>query len=497
MTITRKASKPKASFAHAPKPAHTGHSAHAGGHKTTSHSAPKAPYQKPFASRGGSSSAHGSYSRPNDRMVGQASSSRPSYSGSSRYGGNSGGSRGGYNSRPASNAGRNGQGRGRNKSRYENIDVSRFINKATPVKDEVKYVATHAFADFAIEPKLMKAIAAREYVHPSPIQDKSIPEALKGHDILGIANTGTGKTAAFLIPLINKVILDISQPKSTDGPDHTGQVLIMAPTRELAIQIEKEFLAFTKGMKMYSVVCVGGAPIRPQIMEIKRGVDFIIGTPGRLMDLMKQGYLTVDHVHSVVLDEADRMLDMGFVDDMRRILSKVPADAQKLFFSATLAPEIENLVNTFLVKPIKVMVKTRDTSKNVEQNVVRVPRGSSKIDALHDVLIAEGADKVLIFVETKRGVDQLTEELTKRGFKAGSIHGDKRHRDRVRTLDLFTQEKLQILVATDVAARGLDIPNVSHVINYEIPQTYDTYVHRIGRTGRADKRGTALTFVPA
>ncbi|MGI9118379.1 MAG: DEAD/DEAH box helicase [Minisyncoccia bacterium] len=451
MTFTKKATKPKASFAHAHKKP-----------QNNSKNSEQKTYKKPFHSKGDSFRSNKFKSK-----------------------------------RPSSNSGHDGRGRGRNRSKFERIDVSKFINKAVPVEKEEKYVPKHNFIDFNIVPKLMKAIAERGYINPSPIQDKSIPETLKGHDILGIANTGTGKTAAFLIPLINKVILDISQPKSVDGPDHTGQVLIMAPTRELAIQIEKEFLAFIKGMKMYSVVCVGGAPIRPQIMEIKRGVDFIIGTPGRLMDLMKQGYLTVDHVHSVVLDEADRMLDMGFIDDMKRILSKVPADAQKLFFSATLAPEIENLVNTFLIKPVKVMVKTRDTSKNVEQNVVRVPRGASKIDALHDVLIAEGAKKVLIFVETKRGVDQLTEELNKRGFKAGSIHGDKRHRDRVRTLGLFTQEKLQILVATDVAARGLDIPDVTHVINYEIPQTYDTYVHRIGRTGRADKRGVALTFVPA
>ena len=374
--------------------------------------------------------------------------------------------------------------RGKNSSRSERIDYSRFVNKATTITEEKIYVPTNTFNDFLIDERLKRAIAAREYIHPSPIQDQSIPESLKGRDILGIANTGTGKTAAFIIPLIHKLL-----------GDKTQKVLVVAPTRELAQQIQKEFIAFAGGMRLYSVVCVGGSPIRPQIAELRRGVDFVIGTPGRLLDLVKQKYINPAMFQNVVLDEADRMLDMGFIDDIRTLLAGMPKGSQKLFFSATLAPEIERLVNQFLHEPVKIMVKTRDTSKNVDQDVVRVPHGSEKIDHLHDLLITPGFEKVLIFAETKRSVDRLTRDLIARGFKAGCIHGDKTNRERMRTLEQFKNNDLKILVATDVAARGLDIPNVSHVINFEIPQTYDTYVHRIGRTGRANKKGIALTFV--
>jgi len=388
-------------------------------------------------------------------------------------------------SRPSRPSGRFGAPkRGGNRSRGERIDYKRFVNKATIITEEKVYIPTNTFADFLVDERIKRAIAGRKYIHPSPIQDQAIPEALQGRDILGVANTGTGKTAAFLIPLIHKVL-----------GDKTQKVLIIAPTRELAQQIEKELISFVAGMRIYSVTCVGGSPARPQIAELRRGVDFIIGTPGRLMDFVEQKYINLSLFQNIVLDEADRMLDMGFINDIRKLLSKMPDKSQKLFFSATLAPEIERLVNQFLHDPVKIMVKTRDTSKNVDQDVVRVPHGSEKIDHLHNLLVTEGFEKVLIFAETKRGVEKLMKELNSRGFKAGSIHGDKTNRDRMRTLEKFKKNDLKILVATDVAARGLDIPDVSHVINYEIPQTYDTYIHRIGRTGRADKTGIALTFI--
>ena len=369
---------------------------------------------------------------------------------------------------------------------FERIDISRFVSKATIIEKEEIYIPTHTFSDFAIDEKLKAAIATKQYIYPSPIQDKAIPHALAGRDILGIANTGTGKTAAFLIPLINKVLKD---PKET--------VIIMAPTRELAIQIEKEFVEFTRGMKMWSVACVGGAPIFAQVKNLRRGCNFVIGTPGRLLDLVKRGEIDLSQTRSVVLDEADRMLDMGFINDITFLIEKTAADRQTFFFSATLPKPIELLINRFAKDPVRVMVKTRDTSKNVEQDVIRVARGVDKIDVLADLLSGPEFKKVVIFSEMKHAVEKLSNELIKRGFKAGSIHGDKRHNERVRTLQKFKDDTLTILVATDVAARGLDIPDVTHVINYEIPQTYDTYVHRIGRTGRAGKTGVALTFVNA
>lgn len=378
------------------------------------------------------------------------------------------------------------KGRKKKGTSFERIDVSRFISKATIIEKEEIYIPTHTFSDFAIDDRLKTAIANKQYIYPSPIQDKAIPHALEGRDVLGIANTGTGKTATFLIPLINKVL---KNPKET--------AIIIAPTRELALQIEKEFIEFTRGMKIWSVSCVGGAPIFAQIRNLRRGCNFVIGTPGRLLDLVKRKEIDLSDTRSVVLDEADRMLDMGFIDDIKYLLGKTPNNRQSFFFSATLPKPIETLINQFANDPVRVFVKTRDTSKNVEQDVVRVARGVEKIGVLAELLASPEFKKVVIFSEMKHAVEKLSVELIKRGFKAGSIHGDKRHNERQRTLKRFKEDDINILVATDVAARGLDIPDVTHVINYEIPQTYDTYIHRIGRTGRASKKGMALTFIGA
>jgi len=405
--------------------------------------------------------------------------SRP---GASRGGFSSGGNRSGGKS---SFGGNRGGGRNKRKSNYEKIDVSRFISKSTVTEKEEIYIPTHTFSDFKIDAKLKLAIANKKYIYPSPIQDKSIPHALEGRDILGIADTGTGKTAAFLIPILNKII---------NNREETA--IIIAPTRELAIQIEKEFNEFARGMSIWSVVCVGGAPISAQIRGLRRECNVVIGTPGRLLDLVKRGEINLSSTRSIVLDEADRMLDMGFINDITFLLEKTPTDRQGFFFSATLPKPIEKLIERFATDPVKVMVKTRDTSKNVEQDVIRINRDTNKIDVLCDLLDKENEfKKVLIFSEMKHAVEKLSVELIKRGYKAGSIHGDKRHNDRQRTLLKFRNNEIHIMVATDVAARGLDIPEVTHVINYEIPQTYDTYIHRIGRTGRADQKGVALTFV--
>lgn len=379
-------------------------------------------------------------------------------------------------------------GKGGGRGRGDRIDVSKFIRKGEVV-EEKPYVSKHTFIDFPFNSQLHKNIARAGYINPRPIQDQSIMVTLEGRDVFGMANTGTGKTAAFLLPLIEKI-------SKTKGQNKRETVLIMAPTRELAIQIDEEFKKLAFGFGMYSVACVGGLPIGKQIREIKMGVSFVIGTPGRLRDLINQKVLDLSTCHSVVLDEADRMLDMGFRDDMLYIIGKTHKERQTLFFSATLSPEIKKLTSEYLKDPVFISVVSGETAKSIDQNVVRYKGKDEQLAKLHEVLKKDGSDKVLIFREMKHSVDTLAKELTHAGFKVGGIHGDKRSRERIRILDSFKQDKINILIATDVAARGLDIPDVTHVINFDVPQTYDTYVHRIGRTGRAGKKGTALTFVP-
>ncbi len=372
----------------------------------------------------------------------------------------------------------------RGKGFSERIDSSRFISKAVITEEVEKWKPEHAFSDFKIEPSLKESIIKKGYGIPTPIQDRAIPHILQGQDIVGIANTGTGKTAAFLIPLINKVKLS---PKE--------QVLIISPTRELSMQIDEELRSFTKGMKIFSVCCVGGMHIGKQIQELKFQYNFIIGTPGRLKDLIDRKLIKLSEFKTVVLDEADRMLDMGFINDMRSIMNGMPKDRHTLFFSATLSPDIEKIIKDFLRDPVRISVKTQDTAKNVDQDVVYIKSGETKGDMLHKLLAQAEFSKVLIFGRTKHGVERISRDLIAKSIKAESIHGNKNHSQRQRALKNFKEDKLQVLVATDVAARGLDIADVTHVINYDIPATYDDYVHRIGRTGRGDKKGKALTFI--
>ncbi len=433
----------------------------------------QAPIGDPYSSRKPSRGGKRSF---NSAGPSRSSSGRPSFGGSrpSRFGGG-GGSRFG-------NRGGGSRGGGR-KFAGENIDISKFINRATTTVEEV-FTPVHTFSDFKVDDRLKQNIARKGFILPSPIQDQAIPNALDGRDIIGLANTGTGKTAAFLIPTINKIL-----------NDKKHKAIIITPTRELAIQIQRECIELTKGLAMFNVTCVGGAPIRPQIMALAQKHNIIIGTPGRLKDLFEQGKLDLSDVSTVILDEADRMLDMGFIDDVRYFLRQIPDKRQMLLFSATMAPVIEKLVHEFLNSPVKISVKSRDTSKNVDQDVVRVQDKTKKLEILCGLLTSPEFSKVLVFAETKRSVDRLEKDLQSHGFKAEAIHGDKRHRERQRALASFSTGKNQILIATDVAARGLDISGVTHVINYEIPQSYDTYVHRIGRTGRANQKGIALTFV--
>ncbi|HEY1042100.1 MAG TPA: DEAD/DEAH box helicase [Candidatus Paceibacterota bacterium] len=368
------------------------------------------------------------------------------------------------------------------------VDLSRLINKAKPEEKIEEYVPQHAFDGFAVDERLKENIRAKGYSIPTPIQDQSIPHVLLGKDVVGIANTGTRKTASFLIPLIDKVLKfrELGQEE---------RVLVMVPTRELAIQIEEEFFGFAKRLGVTSVTCVGGANIVPQIRVLRRNPAFVIGTPGRLKDLMERGELDLSAFGTVVLDEADRMLDMGFIEDMRFIMGKMRAERHTLFFSATMSKDIQRLIGDFLNDPVHVSVKTRETSHTIDQDVV-VAGHHEKFDKLVELLKQPHFEKTLVFGRTKHGVERLAKDLRRAGIKAESIHGNKTHGARQKALIGFKKNEVNVLVATDVAARGLDISGVSHVINYDLPSTYEDYTHRIGRTGRAGKAGQALTFIP-
>lgn len=354
-------------------------------------------------------------------------------------------------------------------------------NVATSAQE---YVCKHKFDDFKLSPKIKLNIAIKGYKNPTPIQDQTIPFALEGKDIVGIANTGTGKTVAFLLPLLNKVLADRNQ-----------KVLILAPTRELAFQIEDEFKTFAQNLSIRSVLCIGGMSMNTQIYQLKKNFNFIIGTPGRVKDMIGRRLIKLEQYASVVLDEVDRMLDIGFIKDIREILSGLPARRQSLFFSATVSAEIQELISQFLNNPLKISVASRETAVNVQQKIIKVSGKDDKINMLKGFLVDKAFEKVLVFGRTKYGVDKLCRVLEKSGFKVDSIHGNKSQRQRQRALDKFKKASVRVLVATDVAARGLDIDNVSHVVNYDLPESREDYIHRIGRTGRGEKKGVALTFV--
>ena len=364
------------------------------------------------------------------------------------------------------------------------FDPSHFINTNPVDVSSEEYKPKHRFSDFGLNDKLVQTIASLGLKNPSPIQDQIIPEILQGRDVIGLAETGTGKTAAFLIPLIEKTI-----------DEYNRQTLILAPTRELAIQINDEFRKLARKFKLYSVVCVGGVNIRPQIRALRQRNHFIIGTPGRVIDLIKRKKFSPAKITTVILDEADRMLDMGFIPDMRAILSATPENRETLFFSATMAKETEQLVHDFLHNHITVSVKKRDVTNSIEQDVVRFEY-NTKFDKLVKLLSNPDFKRVIIFGAMKHSVEKLARQLSVKGFKAESIHGNKSHTQRQRALTRFKRGNVRILVATDVAARGIHVENVTHVINYDLPNNFEDYVNRIGRTGRAAKRGKALTFVP-
>jgi len=365
----------------------------------------------------------------------------------------------------------------------QNIHPSRFIKAAKPVELR-EYTPVNTFADFVMHDLLKANVTAKGFTSPSEIQDKAIPHALEGRDVLGIADTGTGKTTAFALPALHRILTE---------PD--TKVLIMAPTRELAEQIEIEVRSFAKNSGLFGALLIGGSSMGKQFRELRNNPQIVIGTPGRLKDHVERGTLDLSQFNIVVLDEVDRMVDMGFIADIRFLLGSVPPERQSLFFSATLENKIEQLIHTFLQDPITVSVKTSETSSNVSQDVMTYKDNVEKISKLHDLLNEEGVVKVLVFDETQRDVERLGQELISRGFKADALHGGKTQGQRQRALKRFRSNEITVLVATDVAARGIDIADITHVVNYSIPQAYEDYVHRIGRAGRAGRPGTAFTFV--
>ncbi|MGP9468205.1 DEAD-box ATP-dependent RNA helicase CshA [Halomonas citrativorans] len=346
-------------------------------------------------------------------------------------------------------------------------------------------VASPSFGDLALLPAVLSAVEAQGYVTPSPIQAQTIPALLEGRDMLGQAQTGTGKTAAFALPLLSRLELQRRVP----------QVLVMAPTRELAQQVAASFSKYGQNLQGLEVaILCGGQEYREQLGALKRGAQVIVGTPGRIIDHLDRGSLKLDGLSALVLDEADEMLRMGFIDDVKRVVADTPKDAQRVFFSATLPTEIERIVNRYLVDPVKVAIESRTTTgENIEQRIVRVD-GGAKLEALARILEVEPVDAAIVFVRTRAACTTLVEQLTARGVNAAGLSGDLDQSLRERTITRLKRSKVDVLIATDVAARGLDVPRITHVINYDLPQDAEAYTHRIGRTGRAGRSGIAITF---
>lgn len=373
---------------------------------------------------------------------------------------------------------------GGNNRKKQYIDPIKFVKKANPQKERTVYVPENSFADLNINDIIKKNLSNMNFSSMSPIQDKAIPLGLSGRDILGIANTGTGKTAAFAIPLINRLIAE---------PD--SKAIILAPTRELAEQIEEQCHAIGRNSGLNCALLIGGVAMQPQLRELYSNPRAIIGTPGRVKDHVNRGTLNLSNCNVVVLDEVDRLLDMGFISDIKDIVERTNENRQNMFFSATMDNKVKGIIESFANNPAVISVKSEDTSDLVEQNIVTYSHEGSKMDKLQDILIQETTLKTIIFDDTHHTVEDIAKELASRGFLVDSIHGGKSQSQRQRVLKNFKENRINVLVATDVAARGLDVSDITHVINYSLPQSYDDYIHRIGRTGRAGKVGCALTFV--
>ena len=343
-----------------------------------------------------------------------------------------------------------------------------------------------------IEP-ILKALQKEGYEKPTPIQEQAIPIVLNGRDLLGCAQTGTGKTAAFALPVIQL----LHQKHQPQNGKRVIQALVLTPTRELAIQIEESFKAYGNFTKLQNLVIFGGVGQFPQTQALKRGVDVLIATPGRLLDLMNQGFVDLKHLEIFILDEADRMLDMGFIHDVKKVIAKLPQKRQSLFFSATMPPEIQKLSSTILTNPLKVEVTPpATTAEKINQSIYYLDKADKKTMLLH-VLSDHTIERALVFTRTKHGANKVVKDLQSKGITAEAIHGNKSQNARQLALKNFKNKATRVLVATDIAARGIDVDDLTHVINYEIPNVAETYVHRIGRTGRAGASGIAISFCEA
>jgi len=381
-----------------------------------------------------------------------------------------------------SNRSRNGN---RRKKAVSTIDPNKLVKKAVSKEEEI-YKPSRSFDQMPLHANLRANLYTKGFKYPTQIQNETLEVLVSGRDLLGIANTGTGKTGAFLIPIIEQLL----------NSSKSFQTLVVVPTRELALQVEEEFQTLSYKLGLYSASFIGGTNVGSDIKKIRRNPHLIIGTPGRLMDLAERGALQLNSISTLVLDEFDRMLDMGFVNDIKKMVKSMSNRKQTMLFSATIDKTQKQIIKDLLDNPLEVKVHSGEaTGDQIDQDIIRVPQGEDKFNILLALLSKQEFERILIFSETKRGADKVTKKLNNSGVKADTIHGNKSQNYRVKALDRFKNGKIKVLVATDVAARGIDVNNISHVINYQLPLSFDSYVHRIGRTGRAGKTGKALTFV--
>jgi ATP-dependent RNA helicase RhlE len=346
------------------------------------------------------------------------------------------------------------------------------------------------FSELGLAAPIARALADEKYVTPTPIQSQAIPPVMQGRDLVGIAQTGTGKTAAFALPILHHLAKNPGRLERK-----SARVLVLSPTRELSGQINDSFRTYGRHLRLSTTLAIGGVSIGKQVKALSNGVDILVATPGRLLDLVNQNAFRLDRIEIFVLDEADRMLDMGFIGDIRKIAAKVPAKRQTLFFSATMPDEIEHLVSQFLKEPVRVAVTpVAKTADKVEQRAILIEK-AGKNDLLAELLKSEPVDRALVITRTKHGADKVVKSLEKAGIAAQAIHGNKSQNQRERALGMFRSGKVRVLIATDIAARGIDVDGVSHVFNFDVPNVPESYVHRIGRTARAGAEGIAISFV--
>jgi ATP-dependent RNA helicase RhlE len=373
----------------------------------------------------------------------------------------------------------------RKKKNAGTLSPGQFISKASSAHVEA-YASDRLIDELPVDLAIIRNLLKKGYEKPTEIQDKTIEAILNGRNLMGLAQTGTGKTGAYLIPLIHNLL----------RKDAQKQVLVVSPTRELALQIDSEFRSIAHGLKLYSTCLIGGTSVRRDVENLRRPGQIVIGTPGRLNDMMRQGALNLNRFNILVLDEFDRLLDMGFAPDIKRLVEGMNNRAQTILFSATEDKSQKALISKLMSDPYEVRVRDENVSAdNIEQDIITVKEGEKKIDILLNMIRDKSFEKVLVFADTKRGVSRICRDLRKGGITVDEIHGDKSQNYRIKALESFRNRKIQVLVATDVAARGLDITNVSHVINFQAPKDIESYIHRIGRTGRAGASGKALTFI--